>query len=224
MVSAPIVTALMEITKTFLLDFALRFCDGAIEHEARGNMARMVMIPTPTRVIGTVQQSGLTNVTNFFTFRSLDQPSYFGPWTIETLVRAAQYHVEFVANRDPEDLPFTLKTTSDILYAVRTPLIMATKIQRAFRDWKSRPALSMNGITVSNDPEDIQAIYERDFELMTTIYERSRATKIALKKTIAKKNDRIRQLEAKLQDVEMLLFEARRNQPHQYSSDDSDDE
>jgi hypothetical protein len=223
MVSAPIVTALMEITKTFLLDFALRFCDGAIEREARGNMERVVMIPTPTRVIGTVQQSGLTNVTNFFTFRRLDQP-YSGPWTIETLVCAAQYHAHFVATLNPGDLPFTLKTTSDILYAVRTPLIMATKIQRAFRDWKNRPALSMNGITVSNDLEDIQAIYERDFELMTTIHERSRATKIALKKTIAKKNDRIRQLEAKLQDVEMLLFEAGRTQPHQYSSDDSDDE
>ena len=211
MVSAPIVTTPMEVTETYLLDFALRFCDGATECEARGNMVRMVMIPTPTRVIGNTQQSGLTNVTNFFTFRSLDPPPYFGPWTIETLVRAAQYHVGFVANRDPKDLPFTRKTTSDILYAVRAPLIMATKIQRAFRDWKSRPALSMNGITVSNDPEDFHAMYEQDFKLMTTIHERSRATKITLKRTIAKKNDRIRQLEAKLQDVEMSLFEAGRN-------------
>lgn len=33
---------------------------------------------------------------------------------------------------------------------------------------------------------------------MTAIHERSRATKIALKKTIEKKNDRIRQLEEEL--------------------------
>ena len=62
---------------------------------------------------------------------------------------------------------------------------MATKIQRAFREWKSRPAPAVtDGLTLSDDPEDMQELLERDAERMTTVYERSRATKIALKKTI----------------------------------------
>ncbi len=94
-----------------------------------------------------------------------------------------------------QEAPSTVKATihsTIILYAVRMPLRLATKIQRAFRDWKRRLASGlMDGITASNNPGDMQAFFERDAERMVAIYERSRATKIALKKTIVEKNDRM---------------------------------
>jgi CheY-like chemotaxis protein len=175
-------------------------------------MARTVMIPTPMHYL-----AELTNVINFFLFGNFREntPSSHGPWSIEELVRGAQVNVKFVMNSRPDasEMPFTLEATGDILYAVRMPLIMATKIQRAFREWKSRPEVAaMDGITASNDPEDMQELLERDAERMTTIYERSRATKIALKKTIIEKNKRIRQLKQELQEVhEAHELASRRN-------------
>jgi hypothetical protein len=73
---------------------------------------------------------------------------------------------------------------------------MAAKIQRAFRSWiNSRSPLgAMCDINPSNDPLDFQRLLERDAELATVEIDRSRETKIALKKTIGKRNESIAQL------------------------------
>ena len=78
----------------------------------------------------------------------------------------------------------------------------ATKIQRAYRDYLSRsPEGKMADIHASSDPEDIQAMHERDIELMTAEIDRSRLAKIALKKTIVKKSKRITALTKEVCDA-----------------------
>ena len=79
-----------------------------------------------------------------------------------------------------------------VLYAIRMPHLMAAKIQRAYRSYLSRDREgTMLNISCSDDLEDTMAMLERDGEHMADKYDLSRKTKIALKKTIAKKSKTI---------------------------------
>eukprot|EP01046_Picozoa_sp_COSAG06_P040147 COSAG06_NODE_4826_length_3926_cov_6.183172_3_plen_235_part_00 len=76
----------------------------------------------------------------------------------------------------------------------------AIVIQRAFRKWKdTAPEGTMHGIIASNDVEATMAMIERDGQSMANKYERSRNTKIALKKTIIKRTQHIKHMEKQLE-------------------------
>ena len=78
---------------------------------------------------------------------------------------------------------------NNFLCPVRMQNNMAVAIQRAFRAWKSVPAVTMHDITPSNAPEAMQEMHMRDGELMASKHDRSRHQKDRAKKIDQKKEE-----------------------------------
>jgi hypothetical protein len=182
-----ILTGHMVITKAMLDELTLKHCEGTYEWNSLApNNPASIMVP--------YQTNGYTNVHNFFSIGSnrTGTPSYFGPWAVRELLKGARHSMGF---GEPEDLPDFRLSLSKVLYAIRMPHLMAAKIQRKYRNWKScDPEGAMLMISCSNDLEDTVAMIERDGKHMADKHDRSCKTKIALKKTIVKKSKTIETL------------------------------
>ena len=152
-----ILTGHMVITKAMLDELTLKHCEGAYEwvppvYHALLTSKIMIPICTNGRTVKIIVQ---------VFFESFDER----PRAVTELLKGAHHvmgylkHSRSYGDLAPEDLPDFRLSLSKVLYAIRMPHLMAAKIQRKYRNWKSCDREGkMLMISCSNDLEDTMAM------------------------------------------------------------------